>query len=1480
MTGSAPHGRRPAARARTFRRAAVVLAVALVCAAAVWAGLVASGWAAQSVRHAIVSRLSRSLGRAVALGGVGGTLFNGIDLRDLVIAERGGFSRGTAFSVDRVHLTISLWDLARRPRDVLASVTRADLTTPHLEIVRDARGRWNVDDLFAQPQSPLGPQFHGQVVVHGGVVAYADWWGVDAPPFRTRFERVDGTVLNKGGRVVVALGARSTEGEDATTHGRYVIADGTYDFDITARNGSVQHWGGYLVRLGALRWTGGRFSGRVHLLASSAPGGLAIDYTAALHLDDAEALYRPAEMPLRHVSGEIQVSSGYVSAGGLTLVAGDSPVWVRGEVLYAGEPWLDLVVRSQRLDLARARALFFPGTGVSLTGRATGDMWISGPLSAPLFSGTVAAADGSFNRQDFSALTARFEYDAGVLSMRDVAAGVGDGHVAGDAVIDLAASEPSYTFAATAENVDASALPRAGLMDLGITGRGSAAVAGVRAGPRLEVLGDISLSHGVVLGQAFDSLRALFWDDNGTLLFDDARLRAGPAEIYASGSVAAGGALDLSAEGHDLPLSAVAARTGLAPSELTGTGRFDGHIGGTLAAPTLSGDVAAWDGRLGPLPYTFAAGTLRATPQALSTTRADLFDGGAHYAVRGALALRPLTARDVAIEADGVPAQSFLHDTVGIDSVTGTFSGLVHVSGPVARPSVTGHVALMGGSVLGQTVDEADADVTGAGGVIQVSRLDARANGSHVHASGTIDPRGPLDLSFQADRIRLADVSLLSRFGVVPPYGAVTVDGHVTGTLADPEFRGRLVSPDLWMQGQAFSASGIIDYRNGQVQLEPLDLVQGDASYTLRGTLSWSGRPSADLNLHVTHGQIATLVDAAELRLPARVEGTIDGDVGLSGPLEDPSARLTLALTDARIGGVPAGTGDADLVLSHGAIDIRQFALHPGRGDLAARGQVRVAGSSAVEVSARNLDPAILVPIFHLRQPLVGNVDFTMQWSGPAANPTAGLSLEATNAGVPGATVDRVAALAYYKNGTITIQDGMLAKGSHKLVLEGTLPVAADRFDLDPNGPLHIGLHLENADLSLLSLLTPAIQDASGTVTGEVAIGGTVAEPTMSGSVRTAGGRLRYAPLRTPVENIAADITFSRDLVEVRDLSADVGGGHLAVQGTAAISDFQLQRFDLALNAKQLNIDVPGLYTGRVDAHLALEGPAAGPVLSGNITAGGGGRITYAGSLGGGETPSVRTPLPPIGLDFTIGTDGDLSYGEGTVQLALAGGVHAGGTLAEPKLSGEVHSDSGTVSLFGTPFTVVEGRATFSEGLGLTPLVTARAQGQIGDTRIFIDVSGLLPNPSVVWSSEPPMTQSEILALIFGAPTGEAGTPTGLAGRELGRLLIGSVTSAIQRALHLDELSVSYDTQSPISLRIGKFLSAKFYLTLTEVIAQQTTPGSTATVLPGTFSRPALAGQSYTVLGVSYLVSPSISISYDVDTLGDNGFFLLTRFPF
>jgi hypothetical protein len=58
-------------------------------------------------------------------------------------------------------------------------------------------------------------------------------------------------------------------------------------------------------------------------------------------------------------------------------------------------------------------------------------------------------------------------------------------------------------------------------------------------------------------------------------------------------------------------------------------------------------------------------------------------------------------------------------------------------------------------------------------------------------------------------------------------------------------------------------------------------------------------------------------------------------------------------------------------------------------------------------------------------------------------------------------------------------------------------------------------------------------------------------------------------------------------------------------------------------------------------------------------------------------------------------------------------------------------------------------------------------------------------------------------------------------------------------------------------------------------------PGGTVpTPAPGNLTPLTVTGQSYTVWGMEYFLSPSVFLSYDVDTLGDNGVFLLTRLPF
>ncbi len=1431
---------------------------------------VSSGWLAGSIRHAIVTGLAEGLGRRVALGGVGGDLLHGIDLRDLVIAERGGFSHGVGFSVDRIHLVVDLGELVFHPGDVQRSISRADLYNPHLALVRDGRGAWNLDDLTTPGRSPLGQKFHGRLVVHDGSLAYADSYGIPVPPFATRFAHVNGTVdYRQVQQVALQLRGQSTEGEEAAIRGRYLPETGVLDLDVTARNGAARHWGGYLVRLSEIRWVGGRFDGQVHVLGTPSGESLAVDYTGTLNLTDVEAEYLPTHLALRQVSGTLALDTDHASTAGLTLTAGGSPVRVQGDLAYPGGGWLDLAISSPGLDLSAVRALFFPTARLGLAGQAGGSVWITGPVETPYLDGDVTSASGRLNRQAFQALRARFQFAGGTLTLSGLRAELAGGRIAGDAVLDVSQATPSYLFAGTADNLDVSALPAVGLpVTGGLIGRATGEVVGAGTDGRVRLMAGVTIGPGSIGRQGFRDLHARFWDDDGAVDLDFLRAGIGATTVFASGHVARSGALDLAVAALGVSLGPLGP-DGRGRVGVGGVADLDGRLSGTAAAPVLAGAVTAWGGHLGPVPFAFARGDLTVSSESIASRSFTLEDGAATYRLSGALRLHPLTAVNLRLDAAGVQAASLAQ------GVTGIVAAHVALNGPLAHPSGAGEVTITGGSINGQRVDRVDARFTGDGRRVQITSLDAQRDESRLHVAGMVDPQGPIDLTVSASRIRLADFSPV--LGLTPaPRGTLELEGTVRGTLRSPALAATLHAPDLMIGTQIFDASGTIAYQADLLHVAPLALTQGDARYSLAGDLRGGAHPSADLTLDVTHGQIATIVRAGALSLPADVAGTIDGSIRLTGPLADPSAHLSLVMRDAAVGGMAMGGGAADLTLSHGSVDIQRLELTPGQGQIAAKGQVILNGTSAVEVSARDLDPNILRPFFHIGQPLAGKLNFTMQWTGATHNPTAGLSLEAVDAGVPGAVADRVIGLIYYKDGTIHIEDGTITKGSHKAVIQGTLPVASGGLALDPGGPLRLALHLQDSDLSLLGLFVPRIHDAGGAVEGEVSLGGTVGHPEMTGTVKARDGHMRVDPLGTPIEHLNVDIAFSQDQILAREITASVGGGQVQASGTVGVSNLRLDKVALDIAARGVTATVPGLYAGGVDAALTLSGRADRPVLAGTVT------LSHGRVAAGEPFERATSNRSSLGLDLILQASNDIWLNEGAVRAELGGSLHVGGTLDRPALSGTVRSLGGTLVLMGTSFQLTQGQAVFSEALGLDPQVSARAQALYGDTRVYLDVNGVLPDPAVTWSAEPPLSQSEILGLVAGSSSGS----NAFVGQGVGRLILGSVSQALRTAFHLDELTIAYDSQNPVTLRIGKFLVRNLYLALSQVFGRTAGTGTTAVAPvapvpgPGAVTRVGDPGQTFTVASLEYFLSPTFSLSYSVDTLGNNGVFLLTRVPF
>jgi translocation and assembly module TamB len=501
-------------------------------------------------------------------------------------------------------------------------------------------------------------------------------------------------------------------------------------------------------------------------------------------------------------------------------------------------------------------------------------------------------------------------------------------------------------------------------------------------------------------------------------------------------------------------------------------------------------------------------------------------------------------------------------------------------------------------------------------------------------------------------------------------------------------------------------------------------------------------------------------------------------------------------------------------------VTIHDLEVVPEQGRLRAQGFVDLGGASEIEIGGEGVAVDALRRVLRLRQPLAGTMDFTLQMSGPLRNPVLGLSLQMTNFGIGGALTDQVLGQVFYEAGLIHIQQILIDAHGQRVRIEGKIPARADTLSLDPTRPLFLRLSTDRADLGLLRLVIPAIEEAAGQLQLRLDVGGTTAVPEMTGFARVRDGRLRVRGLAQTIERINLEARFDQSRGVVERLTAELGGGRLEAAGQVTFRDLRPDTVDLRLRAAAVRLDAPPFYTGLVDGDLHLDGAVIRPRLSGRVVLSAGELLLAVPASG------AAGDAPGIPLAFAI----DLVAGErlfviaGPARLGVAGQLRLGGTPAAPTLAGTVTAGAGEYRALGATFVLEEGTAVFQEFRGIEPMISARARTRLGDATVFVHIHGTPGQMHLSLSSDPPMSHDRIVALLAaqaGIAQALEGDIEALLRRQFSRLLFGEFEARLLEALGLGELRIEYDMERPLQLRLGRFVVENLYLALTTVFETQ-----------------------------------------------------------
>ena len=182
-----------------------------------------------------------------------------------------------------------------------------------------------------------------------------------------------------------------------------------------------------------------------------------------------------------------------------------------------------------------------------------------------------------------------------------------------------------------------------------------------------------------------------------------------------------------------------------------------------------------------------------------------------------------------------------------------------------------------------------------------------------------------------------------------------------------------------------------------------------------------------------------------------------------------------------------------------------------------------------------------------------------------------------------------------------------------------------------------------------------------------------------------------------------------------------------------------------------------------------------------------------------------------VTLDLTLFLDA-LTYRQNGIDLGAQGVFYLKKSPQEPlQLFGSLYDIEGSYAEFGKSYQIARSNLYFRGLDPIDPVLDVHALYKHTDADITIRISGTQSNPRIYLSSNPIMTQQDILSiLIFGTRLGGSGSSLGEQHRasQVSLFLVNELSKDYAKELGLDVLYFEYDpTNEYIETVVGKNLS-------------------------------------------------------------------------
>jgi translocation and assembly module TamB len=376
--------------------------------------------------------------------------------------------------------------------------------------------------------------------------------------------------------------------------------------------------------------------------------------------------------------------------------------------------------------------------------------------------------------------------------------------------------------------------------------------------------------------------------------------------------------------------------------------------------------------------------------------------------------------------------------------------------------------------------------------------------------------------------------------------------------------------------------------------------------------------------------------------------------------------------------------------------------------------------------------------------------------------------------------------------------------------------------------------------LRLAQMLDPDLV-TSGSVTLNLDIAGTWTRPRMLGQVTIANGAIALIDLPNGLSNINGTLIFDQDQLSVRSMTARTGGGNINVGGYITYRD-ELA-FNLTAAGKDIRLRYPQGVSSSADVDLRLSGNLKNSNLSGDVTVTRFGitpqfdlALYLARSKMAPQAPNPDSPAYNLHLDMHVVSTPELQVQTTVGRLAGDVDLRVRGTAAKPVVLGRINITEGQIAFNGTNYELRRGDITFTNPVGIVPVLNIEAGTRIRNYDITLSFHGDVNRLITNYRSDPPLPEGDVISLLaFGRTREETdlSSSNGLAlngtvsNALLGEALNTAVGDRVQKLFGVSRIKISPDyatttTNPTAQVTIEQQVSKKITVTYITSLAQTT----------------------------------------------------------